>query len=155
MSTMRKHFVAATGEFVGTFLFLFLAFLGHSMSATQAGVRGPQGTASSEQVVFVALSYGLSLLVTAWSLYRISGGLFNPAVTLGLVLAGGLPVVRGLILVPVQLIGAMCAAAVVSVIIPGDIAIVQTTLGAGVSIAQGVFLEMVCCDRNHKRKDKN
>jgi hypothetical protein len=27
-SAIRKHFVAASGEFVGTFLFLFTAFLG-------------------------------------------------------------------------------------------------------------------------------
>jgi len=27
-STLRKHFVAASGEFVGTFLFLFTAYLG-------------------------------------------------------------------------------------------------------------------------------
>ena len=104
MSAMRRHFVAATGEFVGTFLFLFFAFLGHSMSATQAGESGPGGSPSSQQVVFVALSYGLSLLVTAWTLYRISGGLFNPAVTLGLVVAGELPPIRGLILFPVQII---------------------------------------------------
>ena len=86
-STARKHFVAATGEFVGTFMFLFIAFLGHSMSVTQAAtsVKSASGAtaASSEQVVFIALSYGFSLLVSAWTLYRVSGGLFNPAVTLG------------------------------------------------------------------------
>jgi aquaporin related protein len=27
-SELRKHFVAASGEFVGTFLFLFTAYLG-------------------------------------------------------------------------------------------------------------------------------
>jgi hypothetical protein len=27
-SALRKHFIAASGEFVGTFLFLFTAFLG-------------------------------------------------------------------------------------------------------------------------------
>lgn len=31
-STMRKHFVAATGEFVGTWLFLFTAYLGIALS---------------------------------------------------------------------------------------------------------------------------
>lgn len=74
------------------------------MSATQAGETGPGGSASSQQVVFVSLSYGLSLLVTAWTLYRISGGLFNPAVTLGLVASGALPPVRGLILFPAQML---------------------------------------------------
>lgn len=60
-----------------------------------------------------------------------------------MVVSGSLPALRGLFLLPAQLLGAICAAAVVSAIIPGDIAIVQTTLAPGMSIAQGVFLEMV------------
>lgn len=142
-SALRGHFVAASGEIVGTFLFLFIAFLGHSMSVQQTADTGPNGTNSSQTVVFISLSYGISLLVTAWTLYRVSGGLFNPAVTIGLIITGALPVIRGLILIPVQFIAAMCAAGVVSVIIPGDIRIVQTTLAPGVSVAQGLFLEMV------------
>lgn len=88
-------------------------------------------------------SYGLSLLVTAWALYRVSGGLFNPAVTLGLVVTGQLPAVRGAIFFPVQILGGIVAAAVASAIIPGDIAVTQTTLANGMNVAQGVFLEMV------------
>ena len=33
-STLRKHFVAAAGEFVGTFLFLFTAYLGMCHAST-------------------------------------------------------------------------------------------------------------------------
>jgi glycerol uptake facilitator-like aquaporin len=77
-------------------------------------------------------------------LYRISGGLFNPAVTLGMVITGTLPPLRGLVLFPAQILGAMSAAGVVSCIIPADIAIVQTTLAPNVNVAQGLFLEMVC-----------
>ena len=77
-------------------------------------------------------------------LYRVSGGLFNPAVTLGMVITGTLPPVRGLVLFPVQILGAMCAAAVVSCIIPSDIAITQTTLAPNMNVVQGLFLEMVC-----------
>ena len=76
-------------------------------------------------------------------LYRISGGLFNPAVTLGMVITGTLPPMRGLVLFPSQLLGAICAAAVVSCIIPADIAIVQTTIAPNVNVAQGLFIEMV------------
>lgn len=38
----------------------------------------------------------------------------------------------------------MSAAAVVSCIIPSDIAITQTTLAPNMNVAQGLFLEMVC-----------
>jgi aquaporin related protein len=95
-------------------------------------------------VTFVALSYGIGLLTAAWVLYRVSGGLFNPAITLGMVLAGALPPLRGLILFPAQCLGAICAAAVVSCIAPVDIDMVQTKLAPDTSVAQGVFLEMVC-----------
>lgn len=50
---------------------------------------------------------------------------------------------RGLILLPAQILSAICAAAVADGIVPGDIATVQTTLAPNVSVAQGVFLEMV------------
>lgn len=71
----RNHFVAATGEFVGTFMFLYLAFLGHSMAATTEPSFGGMAGPSNQQVVYVSLAYGLSLLVTAWTLYRVSGGM--------------------------------------------------------------------------------
>jgi aquaporin related protein len=39
------------------------------------------GGNSSQTIVIISLGYGFSLLVTAWTLYRVSGGLFNPAVS--------------------------------------------------------------------------
>ncbi|CAK4032766.1 hypothetical protein BAUCODRAFT_74703, partial [Lecanosticta acicola] len=138
----RNDFVAATGEFVGTFLFLLFAFLGHSMAIAAAPDSAPGGSQSSTTTIYISLSYGFSLLINAWTLYRVSGGLFNPAVTVGLVITGSLDWWRGLLFLPVQLLGAVCAAAVASCIIPGDIADVRTALGPGVSVAQGLFLEM-------------
>lgn len=88
-------------------------------------------------------------------LYRISGGLFNPAVTLGMVITGTLPPMRGLVLFPAQILGAMCAAAVVSCIIPADIAIVQTTLAPDINIAQGLFLEMVSFANIESRQSRH
>lgn len=142
-SAFRKHFVAAAGEFVGTFLFLFTAYLGHAMSVNAAPDTANGGANSNQTVVFIAISYGFSLLIAAWVLYRVSGGLFNPAVTLGMVITGTLPPWRGLVLFPVQIIAGMVAAAVVSVIIPVDIGVTQTRLAPGMNVAQGLFLEMV------------
>lgn len=69
-----------SGELVGTVLFLWFAFAGTQVAAmsTPAGtVLEPQG------IMFISLSFGMSLLVVAWAFYRISGGLFNPAVSSG------------------------------------------------------------------------
>lgn len=58
-----------------------------------------------------------------------------------MVLSGALPCVRGIFLFPVQIIGAIVAAALVSCLFPGHLA-VQTSLDHGTSQAQGVFIEM-------------
>lgn len=59
-----------------------------------------------------------------------------------MVLAGSLPPIRGLFLFPAQLIAAMCAAALVQAMVPGDIGATNTSLSPGTSVAQGVFIEM-------------
>ena len=100
-------------------------------------------TASSDvsRLLYISLAFGFSLAVNAWTFFRISGGLFNPAVTLGMCLIGALTWLRGGLLFVTQMIGAMCSAAVVSALFPGDLA-VQTDLSAGTNTAQGLFIEM-------------
>ena len=58
-----------------------------------------------------------------------------------MMVCGALPFARGLCLIPVQIIGGIVAAALVQCMLPGPLAVV-TNLSAGVSIAQGVFIEM-------------
>lgn len=77
---MEGHLIAAVGEFVGTFFFLWMAYSAQLMAINQASSASLIGGVSSHTVVYVSLIYGLSLLVNAWAFYRISGGLFNPAV---------------------------------------------------------------------------
>lgn len=75
----RNHFVAMSGEFAGTFLFLFFAFAGTQVANTKA----PDATVSSSPnpaaLLYISLCFGFSLAVNAWVFFRISGGLFNPA----------------------------------------------------------------------------
>jgi aquaporin related protein len=74
----RNHLVAMIGEFVGTFLFLFFAF-----AATQVANMSTLGATgvSTSVALYVSLAFGFSLAVNAWVFFRISGGLFNPAVS--------------------------------------------------------------------------
>jgi len=134
---MKNHIIAMVGEFVGTTLFLWFAFAGTQACYTTGG-----GAANNpNQIVLTSLAFGFSLLVTVWAFYRISGGLFNPAVTLGLVITGNLPWVRGMLLLPAQLLGGIVAAALVQCMLPGPL-IVNTALSNGTTPAQGVFIEM-------------
>lgn len=72
----KGHLIAMSGEFVGTTMFLFFAFGGTQIANTLTPANNPSLT----QLSYISLSFGLSLAVTAWTFYRISGGLFNPAV---------------------------------------------------------------------------
>lgn len=58
-----------------------------------------------------------------------------------MVITGTLPALRGALLFPAQMLGGIVAAALVSCMFPGPLA-VQTTLTNGTSIAQGLFIEM-------------
>ena len=59
-----------------------------------------------------------------------------------MVMSGALPVFRGLILFPAQLLGAIVAASLVSAMFPANIASVKTTLAHRVSTTQGIYIEM-------------
>jgi len=55
--------------------------------------------------LYISLCFGFSLAVNAWIFFRVSGGLFNPAVSLGMVLVGALTPKRGALLAVSQIIG--------------------------------------------------
>lgn len=74
--------MAATGEFCGTFMFLYFSFACQIMLHTQRSETSLEnGGFSATMNIHTALVYGFSLLVNVWAFYRISGGLFNPAVS--------------------------------------------------------------------------
>lgn len=73
---IRGHIVAMSGEFVGTFMFLFFA-LGATQAVTSESAEDQTETA---RLLCIALAFGFSFAVNAWVFFRVSGGLFNPAV---------------------------------------------------------------------------
>jgi aquaporin Z len=70
-------------------------------------------------LVGVSLAFGLTVLTGAYALGHVSGGHFNPAVTVGLVVGRRFPVRDALGYVVAQLVGAIAAAAVLAVIANG------------------------------------
>lgn len=83
---MRNEFIAFLGEFVGTFMFLFIAFSGTSVANASAPPTSPDDHSitqvpNTSVLLYIALSFGFSLAVNVWAFFRISGGLFNPAVS--------------------------------------------------------------------------
>ncbi|KKK13318.1 hypothetical protein P175DRAFT_0439800 [Aspergillus ochraceoroseus IBT 24754] len=137
--TTRNNFIAVVGEFVGTFLFLFFSFAGTQVANTPKPADGAPPNTSN--LLYASLSFGFSLMVNVWAFYRVTGGLFNPAVTLALCLVGGMPPIRGLLVFGTQLVAGIASAGVVSALFPGPLN-VATRLGGGASISQGLFIEM-------------
>ncbi|KAL9124845.1 MAG: hypothetical protein Q9217_005878 [Psora testacea] len=132
------------GEFAGTFLFLFFAFSGTQVANTQtqsATDTSISQAANPAQLLYISLCFGFSLAVNAWVFFRISGGLFNPAVTFAMCFVGALPYIRGLLLFVAQVLGAIASAGIVSTLFPGPLN-VRTVLSRQTSIVQGLFIEM-------------
>ncbi|KAJ5691900.1 hypothetical protein N7462_001323 [Penicillium macrosclerotiorum] len=136
---LRFNLLCMMGEFVGTFLFLFFSFAGTQVSNTPKPEPGSDPNTSN--LLYSSLCFGFALTVNVWAFFRVTGGLFNPAVTLALCLTGGMPALRGLMVFPAQLVAGIAAAGVVSALFPGPLN-VATRLGGGASISQGLFIEM-------------
>ena len=77
----RTHFVAMVGEFVGTTLFLWFGFSGAQVVNSIVPAENPSDAVRVAQIFYLSLTFGFSLMVNVWVFYRISGGLFNPAVS--------------------------------------------------------------------------
>ena len=98
-------------EFLGTFWLVF----GGCGSAVFAAAFPQLGIG----VTGVALAFGLTVVTMAYAVGPISGGHFNPAVSLGLWAGGRFPTDRLLPYWVAQLLGAFAAAAVLYVIATG------------------------------------
>ncbi|GAB3604103.1 aquaporin [Microbacterium aureliae] len=81
--TMTQRLVA---EALGTFLLVF-GSISTALFASDAGT-GANGTSVGVGFVGVALAFGLTLMAAIYTWGPVSGGHFNPAVTVGLAAAG-------------------------------------------------------------------
>ena len=105
---MQKSLAA---EFLGTFWLVF----GGCGSAVLAAAYPGLGIGFAG----VALAFGLTVLTMAYAVGGISGGHFNPAVSLGLTVAGRFPATHLIPYIVVQVVGAIGAAAALYLIASG------------------------------------
>jgi aquaporin related protein len=76
----RYNLLCVFGEFVGTFMFLLFSFAGTQVSNTPMAPAGSNPNTSN--LLYTSLCFGFSLTVNVWAFFRVTGGLFNPAVRL-------------------------------------------------------------------------
>src|ERR1043165_3738653 len=101
-----------TAEFLGTFWLV----LGGCGSAVLAAAFPQVGIG----LLGVSLAFGLTVLTMAYAVGHISGGHFNPAVTVGLYTARRIPASDVMPYIVAQVIGAIAAAAVLYLIASGQ-----------------------------------
>ncbi|MEX2228794.1 MAG: aquaporin [Dehalococcoidia bacterium] len=121
-------------ESVGAFALIF-------MSAGSIIVTG------GANLVAIAFAYGLAVALLVSSLGHVSGGLFNPALTIGLWVTRRLSTMDTVGYIVAQLVGAALAALLLVLLFPEVEREAQNlgtpALNAGVTFAQGVGIEIV------------
>ena len=127
---------AYLAELVGTFLFFAIG-----MSSVQAvGVLG----AAAPLLVVVPLGFGFGLLAAIVTFGHISGGHFNPAVSIAMVIDERLSPLDAAGYIVAQVIGAIAASALILVLWnQAAVAATITAPGSGFSDIQALILETV------------
>jgi aquaporin TIP len=133
-------------EFVGAFA---LIFIGAGSILTLGTVVGPQSTGplSGLTLVGVALAHGLTIAVMASAVGHISGGHFNPAVTLGFLVTRRIAPSLAVVYWAMQFSGAVVAAAILRwLYAPGPRNLTHLgspALGGGIDHWQGLVIEII------------
>ncbi len=129
---MRDWAPALVAEAIGTFLFFFIA------AGSALVVSGDPAAV----LLIVALAHGVVLAVLVSSLGAVSGGHFNPAVTLGLWAAGKIDAAKGVAYVLAQLVGGVVAGFAMAYFFT-DVGPAVPALGQGVDPVSGIVLEAI------------
>jgi aquaporin Z len=101
----------AAAEVLGTFVLVFFGCGAAVMSGLTVGDR--------TGYIVTGLTFGLTVVVMAYAVGRVSGGHFNPAVTLGAIVGKRLPARDAGLYVGAQLVGALLAGLALLVVLQG------------------------------------
>jgi aquaporin TIP len=139
----RDLWKAALAEFLGPFA-LVVAGVGAIIST--------QNLSDGGNLVAVALAHGLAIGLMIAALGHISGGHFNPAVSISMLATGQIGVTRAVAYVVAQLLGGIAGAGILTLVFPalGEIGrnnpgvnLGVPALGPDVTIAGGLIKEAV------------
>ncbi|XP_044761980.1 aquaporin AQPAn.G-like isoform X2 [Coccinella septempunctata] len=121
-------------EFIGT---LLLVFIGCGSIITLNG--------GDINIVQIGLTFGLVIATIVQTICHISGGHLNPAVTLSFFVTGDVKLIKAILYIVVQCIGAACGAAILRAITPsdkqGNLGI--TNINSGLEPIQGFIVEAI------------
>lgn len=119
----RKLIRELWAEWLGVTLFVYLGTGSVCASAPF------EGRLSSASVVVISLGFGFGITTMIYATAHISGGHLNPAVSLGIVMARKMSVVKGLLYWAAQCIGGICGSVLIHLTLP-DALSTYTSYGA-------------------------
>jgi MIP family channel proteins len=134
---------AAVAEFIGPFALV---------TAGVGAVIATQNLGDGGNLVAVGLAHGLAIALMVGALGAISGGHFNPAVTISVLATGNIKPVRAAVYIVAQLLGGIAGAGVLTLIFPAlgelgrnniGVNLGVPTLGPDVTPFGGVLLEAI------------
>lgn len=125
-------------EFLGTFA---LVFIGAGAILTDRATGGQVG------LIGIALAHGLVLAIMISAAGRVSGGHFNPAVTVGFMATGRIGGALGIGYIISQLLGGVVGGFFLKAIFVPEVqqavGLGTPVLAAGVSFGTGIFIELI------------
>ena len=135
---MSHPWKPAVAEFLGTFA---LCFIGAGAICTNQWTNGAVG------LLGIAIAHGTVLAVMISAMGHISGGHFNPAVTLGILSANKLDGRQAVTYILAQLAGAAAAGYLLTLIVPPSVwqpvHLGTPGLREGITVGQGTLIEMI------------
>lgn len=128
-------------EVLGTFLFVFVG-AGSAVATQSLGISDP-----GSSLIIAALANGLGLAIGISATMGVSGGVLNPAVTVGLLLGRKIPGRDVIPFILAQLVGATIAGVLLIAASPASLGTAAhwgaPTLSNTISVAQGTLFELV------------
>lgn len=94
--------------------------------------------------VLIALTFGFVIFIVVQTLGHVSGAHVNPAVTSGMLVTGNISVIKGILYIVVQCIGALAGSAILKALTPEkfhDTGLGATTLDGQLTSLQGFGIE--------------
>jgi MIP family channel proteins len=133
---------AVLTEFIATTLFIFIG-LGSVIASNKSINDNSEGSA----LVTISFCFGLGLSAMISVSAPISGGQLNPALTFGLCVIKQIELFKAILFIIAQILGGILAAALALAVYPDRnaeaVKLGLTTLAAGVSVGNGVGIEII------------
>ena len=119
----------AVAEFVGTFTLIFIG--------------GGAGIVTGHDIVAVALANGLAIGIMVSNLGHISGGHFNPAITLGFLATRRIAATLAVVYWVAQLAGAIVAALILRWLLKNPAFLAAVPHAPGIGAGKGLVVEII------------